>query len=175
MHRLNRTEYTNAVRDLLAIEVDGRALLPPDDSGYGFDNIGDVLSVSPGLMERYMLAAGQEPHKLLSFRPDRQYDVLCARLVDYGGVPPGWEMFLRTKVVSLLQEGKNILAFCYAGQGRTGTFLASLVAILEPDCPDPIEEVRHRYSEHAVETVAQARAIFAIAGRPMPAKYKQLH
>ena len=59
VHRLNRAEYTNAVRDLLALEVDGRALLPADDSGYGFDNIGDVLSVSPGLLERYMLAAAK--------------------------------------------------------------------------------------------------------------------
>ena len=59
VHRLNRAEYTNAVRDLLALEVDGRALLPPDESGYGFDNIGDVLSVSPGLLERYLLAAAK--------------------------------------------------------------------------------------------------------------------
>ncbi|MEQ1870146.1 MAG: DUF1592 domain-containing protein [Vicinamibacterales bacterium] len=57
IHRLNRAEYTNAVRDLLAVQIDGRAMLPTDDSGYGFDNIGDVLSVSPGLLERYMLAA----------------------------------------------------------------------------------------------------------------------
>ena len=59
LQRLNRAEYTNAVRDLLALEVDGRALLPADDSGYGFDNIGDVLSVSPGLLERYLLAAAK--------------------------------------------------------------------------------------------------------------------
>lgn len=59
VHRLNRSEYTNAVRDLLAVEIDGRAFLPADDSGYGFDNIGDVLSVSPGLLERYMLAAAK--------------------------------------------------------------------------------------------------------------------
>ena len=59
VHRLNRAEYTNAIRDLLALEVDGRALLPPDESGYGFDNIGDVLSVSPGLLERYLLAASK--------------------------------------------------------------------------------------------------------------------
>lgn len=58
-HRLNRAEYTNAVRDLLGLEVDGRALLPPDESGYGFDNIGDVLSLSPGLLERYLLAAAK--------------------------------------------------------------------------------------------------------------------
>ncbi len=56
-HRLNRTEYANAVRDLLAIDIDAADLLPPDDSGFGFDNIGDVLSVSPMLMERYLSAA----------------------------------------------------------------------------------------------------------------------
>jgi len=57
LHRLNRTEYANAVRDLLALEVDVSELLPPDDAGYGFDNIGDVLSVSPALMESYLSAA----------------------------------------------------------------------------------------------------------------------
>ena len=57
LHRLNRAEYTNAIRDLLALEIDGAFLLPADDSGYGFDNIGDVLSVSPMLLERYMSAA----------------------------------------------------------------------------------------------------------------------
>jgi mono/diheme cytochrome c family protein len=59
LHRLNRTEYANAVRDLLALEIDVAELLPADDIGYGFDNIGDVLSVSPVLMERYLLAAGR--------------------------------------------------------------------------------------------------------------------
>ena len=58
-HRLNRTEYANAVRDLLGFEIDAAALLPPDDAGYGFDNIGDVLTVSPLLLERYMSAAGK--------------------------------------------------------------------------------------------------------------------
>ncbi len=57
VHRLNRAEYTNAIRDLLAVAIDGQALLPTDDSGYGFDNIGDVLSVSPMLLERYLSAA----------------------------------------------------------------------------------------------------------------------
>ena len=57
LHRLNRAEYGNAIRDLLALEVDVTTLLPPDDSAYGFDNIGDVLGVSPALMERYLSAA----------------------------------------------------------------------------------------------------------------------
>jgi len=59
IHRLNRLEYTNAIRDLLSLEIDGKALLPADDSGFGFDNIADVLSVSPGLLERYLLAANK--------------------------------------------------------------------------------------------------------------------
>jgi hypothetical protein len=57
VHRLNRTEYTNAVRDLLALEIDGGSLLPGDDSGYGFDNIADMLTVSPTLLERYLSAS----------------------------------------------------------------------------------------------------------------------
>jgi hypothetical protein len=57
IHRLNRAEYSNAVRDLLAIDIKPGALLPVDDSGYGFDNIGDVLSVSPSLLERYISVA----------------------------------------------------------------------------------------------------------------------
>jgi len=59
LHRLNRSEYQNAVRDLLALDVDAAALLPPDDSAYGFDNISDVLGVSPSLQERYLSAAAR--------------------------------------------------------------------------------------------------------------------
>jgi len=56
-HRLNRNEYSNAVRDLFALDVNLGETLPVDDSGYGFDNIADVLSLSPVLVERYMAAA----------------------------------------------------------------------------------------------------------------------
>ena len=59
VHRLNRAEYHNAIRDLLGVDVDVDSLLPPDDSGYGFDNIADLLSVSPLLLERYVSAAGK--------------------------------------------------------------------------------------------------------------------
>ncbi len=59
LHRLNRAEYANAIRDLLALEVDSAELLPADDIGYGFDNIGDVLTVSPLLLERYLTAASK--------------------------------------------------------------------------------------------------------------------
>jgi Protein of unknown function (DUF1592)/Protein of unknown function (DUF1588)/Protein of unknown function (DUF1587)/Protein of unknown function (DUF1585)/Protein of unknown function (DUF1595)/Planctomycete cytochrome C len=60
LHRLNRTEYANAIRDLLALDVaDVESLLPADDAAYGFDNIADVLGVSPLLVERYLDAAGK--------------------------------------------------------------------------------------------------------------------
>jgi hypothetical protein len=59
LHRLNRSEYANAIRDLLEVDIDAAALLPPDDSAYGFDNISDVLGVSPSLQERYLSAAGK--------------------------------------------------------------------------------------------------------------------
>jgi hypothetical protein len=59
LHRLNRTEYANVIRDLLALDVDVNALLPPDDAAAGFDNIADVLTVSPGLIEGYVAAAAK--------------------------------------------------------------------------------------------------------------------
>jgi hypothetical protein len=58
-HRLNRAEYQNAIRDLLALEVDASTLLPPDDSADGFDNNADLLGVSPALLERYLSAAAK--------------------------------------------------------------------------------------------------------------------
>ena len=59
LHRLNRTEYQNAVRDLLSLQIDAATLVPADDQSYGFDNIAGVLKVSPTLLERYMSAARQ--------------------------------------------------------------------------------------------------------------------
>jgi len=59
LHRLNRTEYSNSIRDLLAVDIDVASLLPPDDMSHGFDNMSDVLTVSPALMEGYIRAAGR--------------------------------------------------------------------------------------------------------------------
>jgi hypothetical protein len=59
LHRLNRTEYKNAVRDLLAVDIDPAKYLPSDDSTRGFDNIAGALSLSPALLEGYTSAAGK--------------------------------------------------------------------------------------------------------------------
>jgi hypothetical protein len=63
--RLNRTEYNNTIRDLLLLDMKPANEFPPDDTGYGFDNIGDVLSISPLLMEKYIRAANAVAEKAM--------------------------------------------------------------------------------------------------------------
>jgi mono/diheme cytochrome c family protein len=57
LHRLNRAEYANAVRDLIAVDVDGQAMLPPDEQAFGFENNAEALSMQPALLDRYVSAA----------------------------------------------------------------------------------------------------------------------
>jgi mono/diheme cytochrome c family protein len=59
LHRLNRTEYANAVRDLFGVEIDPKAMLPPDEQAYGFDTNADALSMQPALLDRYLAAAAK--------------------------------------------------------------------------------------------------------------------
>ncbi len=59
LHRLNRTEYAAAIRDLIAVDIDAATMLPADDSSEGFDNIADALAISPALVERYAAAASK--------------------------------------------------------------------------------------------------------------------
>jgi len=59
LHRLNRTEYANAVRDLLGVEIDSTSMLPPDAQAHGFDTNADALGVEPALLDRYLTAAAK--------------------------------------------------------------------------------------------------------------------
>ena len=59
LHRLNRTEYANAVRDLLGVAIDAASMLPPDAQAYGFDTNADALSMEPALLDRYLTAAAK--------------------------------------------------------------------------------------------------------------------
>jgi hypothetical protein len=77
-HRLNRAEYNNAIRDLLGIHFQPADDFPQDDSGYGFDNIGDVLSLSPVLMDHYMNAA-EKAARLALFGPRPMKATMMAR------------------------------------------------------------------------------------------------
>jgi mono/diheme cytochrome c family protein len=79
LHRLNRAEYQNAVRDLLALDVNAAELLPADDGSYGFDNIAGVLKVSQPLMERYLSVAGTLS-RLAVAEPPRAAEAITFRL-----------------------------------------------------------------------------------------------
>ena len=83
IHRLNRAEYANAIRDLLALDIDATALLPPDDESSGFDNIADVLTVSPSLMERYLSASWNISRMALgnlNITPEHGRPIACGRI-----------------------------------------------------------------------------------------------
>jgi hypothetical protein len=71
LHRLNRDEYQNAVRDLLLVDVKAADLLPPDDTAQGFDNIASALQVSPSFVEQYVLAAHNVAQTALGKRDSR--------------------------------------------------------------------------------------------------------
>ena len=81
--RLNRTEYNNTVRDLLGVTIRPADDFPQDDAGYGFDNIGDVLSLSPVLMEKYLSAAEKVAQAALFGPPESKPSLL--RLQPRGG------------------------------------------------------------------------------------------
>ena len=67
LHRLNRTEYANVIRDLLDLDVDARSLLPADDSARGFDNVAGSLTISPTLLEAYTTAAARVARMAVGF------------------------------------------------------------------------------------------------------------
>lgn len=73
LRRLNRAEYANAVADLLTLPVDAGSELPADDSGYGFDNIADVLTTSPTLLDRYLAVAGRVSRLATGLGPDSPF------------------------------------------------------------------------------------------------------
>ena len=95
LYRLNRTQYASVIRDLLALDIDVSALLPPDTSSFGFDNIADVLGVSPTLLESYLAAADRVSAVAVGdpeFAPEETYYNAGARLSQdrhIDGLPPG--------------------------------------------------------------------------------------
>ncbi|HEY9774471.1 MAG TPA: hypothetical protein V6C81_11770 [Planktothrix sp.] len=103
--------------------------------------------------------------KMPPLTPGRTYQVLPLPIVDFQGPPVGWGDILREKVVPLITSGKKVVAFCAGSHGRTGTLLASLIAIMEPRIKFPIQVARKRHCHHAVETVEQMEAIIRLMSR----------
>src|SRR5690606_7851020 len=86
VRRLNRTEYNNTIRDLVGVDFKPAADFPSDDVGYGFDNIGDVLTVPPLLIEKYLDAAEQVAGKAILTRdPEFFHRTVKARDMEGSG------------------------------------------------------------------------------------------
>ncbi len=147
---LGGTQYLRA-EDLAVADV----LLPLTEVPLAFGSWHQLQQTDPSLSQ----IRGLPPFEL-----NKVYNVLAAPLKDFGGVPDNWGQFLSEVVIPLLASGKKVLAFCIGSHGRTGTFLASLIALVEPEVEDPIAEARKRHCEKAVETKAQAKAVFALKG-----------
>ena len=98
--------------------------------------------------------------------------ILGCELPDRGGVPPNWKQFIEY-VAKLIRSGKKCVAYCTGSHGRTGTFAASLIAVMEPETADPIAAVRERHCEKAVESLAQAKAIFELRDQELPEDYAE--
>ncbi len=82
LRRLNRTEYFNAVRELLEVEINDDTILPPDDTMFGFDNVGAVLTLSPLLAEQYIVAA-RTVRRLALGQPDMQPEMVTYNIPRY--------------------------------------------------------------------------------------------
>ena len=104
LRRLNRTEYNNSVRDIFRIEVKPADQFPPDDSGYGFDNVADALTLSPLLMEKYFQAARQVLDEALRLETTARVGIERddARLTAFAGQPE-----VSTNGVTLLKSAAD--------------------------------------------------------------------
>jgi hypothetical protein len=140
--------FAGAARDLVASDLEGFDLLIP-------------------------LLKGDLPLPQDSRRRIHLPKFLPYPMENYGGVPDDFEFFLR-EVVRELESGKKVMAFCMGSHGRTGTFLAGLVSLLEPETNDPIEAIRSRHCVRAVETREQAEAVFALKGEALPVAWGSL-
>lgn len=92
------------------------------------------------------------------------------------GVPDqdDWEAWLEGVVLPILAKGTRLAVHCWAGIGRTGMFVASLIALCELHINDPVAETRRRYRLDAVETFSQVELVFALRGQQPPDKYYRM-
>ena len=107
LRRLNAVEYRNTVRDLMLVDYEPASSFPADDVGYGFDNIGDVLTLPPLLMEKYLVAAEEISRRaIMTPPPDKQHEriVTGAQLQRTGGSPSGEVLVLASNADASFQE-----------------------------------------------------------------------
>ncbi|HWD37988.1 MAG TPA: DUF1592 domain-containing protein [Fimbriimonas sp.] len=113
IRRLNRQEYDNTIRDLTGLSIHASDDFPSDDVGYGFDNIGDVLSISPLLMEKYLNSAENIAHQIIQTPDSKPVHISAAELSDAANstvLDEGWREYFSSgessKTLDLPQGGK---------------------------------------------------------------------
>ena len=133
--RLNRAEYNNTIRDLLGVDVKPAEDFPQDDSGYGFDNIGDVLSLPPVLMEKYLTAAEQVA-RLSVFGPDALKPTLYRPRLTRGRIVPSPKPLLEYDRTGLSLP--NAVHFRYRFPASAEYNLRAFLGGVRPLGSDPI-------------------------------------
>ena len=98
--------------------------------------------------------------------------VISCALQDHGGVPANWATFLKETVIPYAEK-YTLIAWCVGSHGRTGCLIASLAALKLPEVADPIAWAREHHCKRAVESKAQAEAVFALRGETLPAIYEE--
>jgi mono/diheme cytochrome c family protein len=115
--RLNRTEYNNTIRDLLAVDTHPADDFPQDDAGYGFDNIGDVLSLSPALLEKYLKAADKVTRAAL-FGPEASKPSMARLTPRTGKVQPSTVPLFDYDLTGLSLENSLVATHRFPADGE---------------------------------------------------------
>lgn len=128
----------------------------------------------PALLAGYDLLMPLDAFRLPAYGFGQRYNVLAAPIPDFQPPPPAFRWLLEQEVIPALADGQKVLMFCIGSHGRTGTALASLIALLEPNAKDPIAITRSRHCHRAVETREQAEYVFGLLGKPLPKQWRRL-
>ncbi|MCC2671376.1 MAG: Protein of unknown function (DUF1587)/Protein of unknown function (DUF1592)/Protein of unknown, partial [Armatimonadetes bacterium] len=132
MRRLNRAEYNNTVRDLLRVDLRPADDFPSDDVGYGFDNIGDVLTISPLLMEKYMAAADKLAKRAIAAPEDQSG--AGVRFEGEKATETGGEGVNRTVDRLLVSSGEVSVVYAFP---RAGEYILRARAFQQPAGTEP--------------------------------------
>jgi mono/diheme cytochrome c family protein len=165
LRRLNRVEYANTVRDLTGVDIDVTFELPPDDTGYGFDTIGAVLSISPLLLEKYVAVAGRVAETIAAeARPNDagEYPEAYRRLFPAGRPPAEAserEDHLRTTLRKLADRGYR--------RPVDDETLDRLMAVAA-GAGDETTPFEHRIAAAAAAVIASPRFLFRIEDAAEP-------
>jgi mono/diheme cytochrome c family protein len=178
LRRLNRIEYNHTIRDLVGLDLCPADEFPADDAGYGFDNIGDVLSLSPLLFERYLAAAAKVLQQAIVSRPvPGQPLPESHRRIFFGAPAPGQERETARAVIGLFArrafrrpvttaELDRLLGLFVQAQAAGEPYEASVAVALQAVLVSPHFLFREEpFAESAQPAAVELISEFALASR----------